>query len=93
MEGLTIDLATLISFVTVVITYLFAELSKKFNWVETSHSWTSEGHAILGAVYLNLKNYIESAKHLKKALEWEPDNIALIKQYVMVLEELVDKIE
>ena len=71
----------------------FKHTTQKFNWVETSHSWTSEGHAILGAVYLNLKNYTESAKHLKQALEWEPDNIALIKQYVTVLEELIDKIE
>lgn len=47
----------------------FKHTTQKFNWVETSHSWTSEGHAILGAVYLNLKNYTESAKHLKKALE------------------------
>ena len=35
MEEMTIP--TIISFITLVITYVFAELSKKFNWVEKKY--------------------------------------------------------
>ena len=70
----------------------FKNSIQKFDWVETGNSWTSEGHAILGAVYINMKKYQEAAEQLKTALSYDPENPRLMKQYILVLEELTNKI-
>lgn len=48
MENLSLDFATIMMFVTAVVTYLFAELSKKFNWLE--NKYIPYQNAIIGIV-------------------------------------------
>lgn len=47
---------------------------------------------ILGAVYLNMKKFSEAVKELQIAVQHDPDNITLLKQYVLALESQINKI-
>ena len=37
MEGFSMDITTIMSFVTMVVTYAFGEMSKRFKWVESKY--------------------------------------------------------
>ena len=65
---------------------------RKFDWVESPESWAGREYSILGAVYLNMERYEEASEKLKKALEIEPNNTELLKQYILSLEKQLNKI-
>lgn len=41
---------------------------------------------MFGAIYINMEKYEQAAENLKEALKYSPDNVALLKQYIMCLE-------
>lgn len=65
---------------------------QKYNWVETESTWTCDENTILGAIYINMQRYEEAAVQLKKALEYKPNHIILLKQYITALEQSLNKI-
>ena len=58
----------------------------KSNWVESRDSWYLQDKLLLGAIYLNLQNYTEAEKNIKEALQYKPNNVELLKQYIICLE-------
>ena len=65
----------------------------KSNWVESSCSWYLEDKLLLGAIYLNLKEYKKAKDNLIEALKYRPDDVDLLKQYSYCLEQLLGKID
>ena len=58
----------------------------KKDWVESGASWSYEDKVIMGAAALNLQDWDKAQTNLKQALEFEPNNIKLLKQYIYCLE-------
>ena len=58
----------------------------KKDWVESGASWSYEDKVIMGAAALNLQDWDKAEINLKQALEFEPNNVNLLKQYIYCLE-------
>ena len=64
-----------------------------FDWVERGNTWLGWGNDLLGVAQFNLGKYKEAKKEMKIALEHEPNDIRLIKNYNACLEKIVEEIE
>ena len=60
--------------------------TRKKNWVESESSWYLDEHILFGYIYLNLQQWADAIHHLKQALQFQPNNIDLLKLYIMALE-------
>ena len=65
---------------------------QKYDWVELEKTWTTDDYSILGAVYLNMQNYEDAAQNLKQVINFEPENNAALKQYILALENQLNKL-
>ena len=71
---------------------MFNYTTHKKDWLENGDSWTWAPYAVLGATYINLKQWAKAQENLKIALQHEPDNVELLKQYILCLENQLNKI-
>ena len=58
----------------------------KKDWVESESSWYLEDKVLLAAICLNLKEYDEAYENSKAALEYKPNDVVLLKQYIACIE-------
>ena len=63
--------------------------AKHNDWVETANSWLGWGFEILGKTQGQLNKIDESINNLKIALQYEPNDINLLKQYIYCLEQIL----
>ena len=59
---------------------------KHNDWVETSNSWLGWGNDILARAKYRLGHLDESIQHYKIAVSHEPNDIQLLRNYIMALE-------
>ena len=71
---------------------MFEYTTHKKDWLEQGDSWTWVPYGVLGATYINLSNWEKAQENLKIALKYEPNNVELLKQYILSLEKQLDKI-
>ena len=70
---------------------MFEYTTHKKDWLEVGDSWAWAPYAVLGATYINLSKWDKAQENLKTALKYEPNNIELLKQYIMALENAQQK--
>lgn len=60
-----------------------------FDWVERGNTWLGWGNDLYGVALFNVGKYELARDEMKKALNHEPNNIRLLKNYINCLEKLV----
>lgn len=63
---------------------------RHYDWVERSDFWIAKADELLLTTYLGLNDYKKAAIHGKIALEHNPDDLILLKQYNTALEKLLE---
>ena len=66
---------------------------QKYDWVERKDNWIAKDKDILGVAAYNLGRYEESAKYTREALNHDPKNFRLMKNYAAALESQVAELK
>ncbi len=66
---------------------------RHYDWVERKDFWIAKADELLLNIYLNLEKYDLAVQHGKIAIEHNPKNFEILKQYSTALEKLLEKTE
>ena len=67
--------------------------TRKYTWVERANTWTFSGDDILSLTYFHLGFIDKAIYHAKKAVEYSPNDIRLVKNLNIFLSKKLDEYE